>query len=68
MTLPIHETLRAAGQGLLGSAALVAPLCVGAAYFGLVGLVASAAAEGAALITAANALKRRDQRKAKDCS
>lgn len=68
MTRPIHETLRAAGQGILGGTAVVVPLAFAVAYLGPAELVAASIATGAALITVANALKRRDQRKTKDWS
>lgn len=62
MTRPIHETLRAVGQGILGGTAVVVPLGFAVAYLGPAELVAAALATGAGLITVANALKRREQR------
>lgn len=65
MSQPIHETLRAAGQGILCGTLVAVPLAF-AAYLGPVGFAAAAVSTGTALITVANALKRRDQRKAKE--
>lgn len=62
MMRPLHETMRAAGQGILCGTLVAVPLALAAAYLGPGGLVASALAAGAGLITLANALKRREQR------
>ena len=66
MTLPLHETLRAVGQGLMAGTALADPLCLVAIYLGPDVLAVILIAAGPILITVANALKRRDQRKVKD--
>jgi len=66
MTRPLHETLRAVGQGMLGGTVAAIPLGAAAAYFGPAGFVLAALATGATLITVANSLKRRDQRNEKD--
>ena len=66
MTRPLHETLRAVGQGILCGTLVAVPLAFAAAYLGPGGFVAAALSTGAGLITMANALKRRDQRKAKE--
>jgi heme O synthase-like polyprenyltransferase len=63
MIRPLHETMRAAGQGILCGTIVAVPLALAAAYLGPGGFVAAALATGAGLITIANALKRRDQRK-----
>lgn len=62
MTQPIHETLRAVGQGMLGAAAVAAPFVLAMIYLGPAGLFLAAIGTGAGLITVANALKRREQR------
>lgn len=66
MSRPIHETLRILGQGTLTGTLAGALLGAAAACLGPVGLVLAALAAGATLITVANALKRRDQRRVKD--
>jgi len=68
MTRPLHETLRTLGQGTLAGTATGVLLGAAAACLGPAGLVLAALATGATLITVANALKRRDQRKVKDWS
>lgn len=68
MNLPIHETLRAVGQGLLMGTAVAVPLAFALAYLSPAVLAAAAPITGAGLITVANALKRREQRNAKDWS
>jgi len=68
MTRPLHETLRSFGQGMLAGTVVAAFGALAAAYLGPVGCVVAALATGPTLITVANALKRRDQRKVKDRS
>jgi hypothetical protein len=65
MTFPLHEALRSVGQGILAGTAIVVPPCVAVTYLGPAGGVGAAIATGAILITVANALKRREQRKAR---
>lgn len=65
MIRPIHETLRAAGQGLLAGSAVAVPLCAAVVYLGPVALAVAGPVTGITLITVANALQRRAQYKAK---
>lgn len=62
MNRPIHETMRAAGQGLLGGAAAGTLIGLAVIYLNPIALAVGLLAAGAGLITAANALKRREQR------
>lgn len=66
MNRPIHETLRALGQVMLIGTAAGVLLGAAVYYLSPAALVLAPLATGAGLITIANALKRRDQRKAKD--
>lgn len=68
MIRPLHETLRSLGQGTLVGTAAGVLLGAAVTYLSPGVLVLAALATGATLITVANALKRRDQRKAKDWS
>jgi hypothetical protein len=63
MTFPLHEALRAVGQGILAGTVIAVPLWLAAAYLGPVGFIGAVIATGATLITVANSLKRREQRK-----
>lgn len=61
MKRPIHETLRAAGQGLLLGSAIAIPLVLALVYLNGWQLAIAGPATGAGLITLANALKRRHE-------
>lgn len=62
MNRPLHETLRAIGQGILCGTVAAVPLGLALTYLSPGQTVVAALSTGAGMITAANAMKRREQR------